>query len=161
MKTSFKTIAFLSALFIALLIAGCDSSNQDPATYSNKLMILMNNNDKDMNDMNLAMASNSYQKAEDVRKTWEGHLTDAIKQAKDAGSFKGDDALKNTIVDGLNNYKKIVSNDYKQLIGIRSKGDATQQAQENNLLANINKAFEETGNHINNAAQQFQNKYAK
>lgn len=160
MNNAKTIIAALILISFGTFFTSC-GNNQDPATYNNKLMVLMNNNEKDMTDMNAAMSAGDYKKAESVRQSWLSHLDNAIKEAKDAGNFKGSDDLKNGIVGGLENYRKIVAEDYQQLINIRSKGDSTQQSKESDLLNNINKAFEEAGNTVNKAEADFETKFVK
>lgn len=155
-----KAMTVTLAILSLGLFFGCGSS-QDPAEYNNKLMALMNKNETDMTSMNTAMSAHDYQKAETARKTWEGDLDAALKQAKEAGDFKRDDSLKRIIVDGLNAYKRIVSYEYRELIVIRSKDNANRQIKERELLGHINEMFEEVGNTINKASSDFQTKYAK
>lgn len=155
-----KIIALFFALTIGLFATSC-SNNQNPADYNNKLMTLMNQNETDMNAMNAAMSAADYNQAEQVRKSWAQHLTDALKEAKDMDEFDGNSDLKNAVVSGLESYRKIVSEDYKQLIVIRSSGDQTQQAKESKLLNNINDAFENAGSNINKASSEFESKFAK
>lgn len=152
-------LSLFTLLGLGLFAVGCSSNHQNLQTYNNKLMTLMNNNSKDMQAMNAAMTSGDYKKAEEVRKTWASHLKDALEQANEIGGYQGDETLQSAIVNGLSTYKKIVTDDYKQLIAIRSKGDSSQQEKENKLLKNINQAFTKAANSINQAASAFISKH--
>jgi len=160
MRQPNKIIALFFILSIGLLLNSC-GNKQNPADYNNKLMTLMNQNETDMNAMNAAMSTANYNQAEQVRESWARHLANALNEAKDIDGFDGNSDLKNAVVSGLESYRKIVSEDYKQLIVIRSSGDQTQQAKESELLDNINKTFENAGNGINKASSEFEAKFAQ
>lgn len=163
MKPTKLIASFFTLTFLILLISSCGGSG-DPATYNNKLMELVNSNEQHINAMNQAMNTKDYKKAEEVRKGWETDLTKNIEAAGKAGDFKGNSDFEKAVVNGLNAYKKIVTQDYKSLIELRSnqKGDAVSSASsETALLDNINKTLEETANGLNKASADFETKFAK
>lgn len=161
-----KTNAIFSSLFVmasALFFTGC-GTDTDPVTYNNKLMTIMNDNDKDVNAMNTAMATKDYAKAETVRKTWEDNLEQAITKAGKIEAIKDDEGLKTAVEEGLKGYKTIATDDYKKLIELRTKeknGDASAQPQIETVLNKINKSFEDIGANVNKAINAFEKKYAK
>lgn len=151
-----KTITGIAILSIGLFLGSC-SSNQDPATYNNKLMTLMNNNETQMDAMNTAMSDKDYAKAEDIRKSWENQLDDAIKTAKGMDAFKNNTALRDNVASGLSNYKKLVSGDYKMLIALRAGSeDTVGPNSEDSLLTHINDVLQKTANDINKASADFE-----
>lgn len=154
-------LALLSLVLSSILLS-CGSS-MDAATYNNELMAVINNNEKQINDMNSAMNAKDYAKAEQVRGNWESALAGQIEQVKKIGSYKGDDVLQAGVLKGLSAYQKIVTADYKELIAIRKSGakDASDASKEENALNNINTAFETASNEVNKAASTFEEKYAK
>jgi len=111
--------------------------------------------------MNSALTKGNFQKAEEVRKDWVGSLKQAIKKAEEIGSYNGDDGLQQVAIDGLQSYKKVVVNEYKQLIDIRSRGDSSQADTENKLLRNINQAFTKASETVNQAESIFELKYTE
>lgn len=118
-------------------------------------MKLTSSNTDYVRAMNTAMTGGDYNKAGKVRKAWEDHLEDAISKANEVGSFNGDDALQSAILKGLQNYKKIVANEYKKLIAIRSKGEVSKQAKENQLLKSINHTFSKADKAVKQALADF------
>lgn len=162
MKETNFILCFLFAVGLSTFFTSCGST--DPVTYNNELMTIMNNNEKDMNDMNTAMATQDYAKAETVRKTWEHDLEKAIEKSANITALKGDEGLKAAVDQGLKGYQNIATDDYKQLIELRTKeknGDASVQPQINATLDKINKSFEEIATNVNKATNAFEKKYAK
>lgn len=154
-----KALAIL-ALFISFVV-GC--SNPNPVEYNNKLMTVMNNNEKEMIDMNSAMNSQDYVKAESVRKVWSGKLEKSISELGKMASIKDDGGLKAAVTEGLNAYKQIATVEYKSLIELRTKeknGDATVQPQIRTILEKMNNQFEVIGTKINAAGAEFEKKFA-
>jgi hypothetical protein len=159
MKT-LKTLLLATVLTTGAAICGC-GARQDAAAYNNRLMTLMNANEQDMTAMNTAMTAHDYRKAEQVRKDWVQDLSDALRQAMATESFRGDDSLKAAVVGGLTAYRKIVSQDYRELIAARTANDSAAAAREPGLLSRINDGFERAGSAINEAADRFQESYGR
>ncbi|SHL66663.1 hypothetical protein SAMN05444266_104329 [Chitinophaga jiangningensis] len=162
MKKVNSILAIFGAAFISMNVASCGSA-PDPVEYNNKLMTVMNENEKDMNAMNGAMSSQDYSKAENVRKSWSEHLSKSIETVDKMESI--DDAgLKAAVSEGLKNYKKIADEDYKTLIDLRTKeksGDVTVQPQIQSTLDKMNNSFDAIGNKINQASNAFEKKATK
>ncbi len=153
-----KTIAII-ALFVSVFV-GC--SSPDPVEYNNKLMTIMNNNEKEMIAMNAAMNSQDYTKAESVRNTWQQKLEKSISEVEKMDALKDDAGLKAAVAEGLKGYKQIAEVDYKNLIELRTKekaGDSTVQSQILSVLEKMNNQFEVLGNKINQAGTAFENKF--
>ena len=161
-----KKLTAIPYVFIAAIVAVCFASCgaiQNPAAYNNKLMMVVNDNDKRMNEMNAAMVGQDYTQAEVVRKSWVEQLEKSITETDKMESLKEDEGLKSAVVDGLKGYKKIADNDYKTLIDLRTKeksGDATVQLQVQASLTRINNGFDAIAGKINNAAAAFEKQYA-
>jgi hypothetical protein len=141
-----------------LTISSCGSGEKDPATYNNSIITVINGSEQHIMDMNAAMNSSDYTKAEQVRTDWEKSLNDDIKKVEDLGEFKGDATFQKALLDGLNGYKKIVTEDYPKLIELR-KNKTSDAATESALLDNINKAFENMSSGVNKASTEFESKY--
>jgi len=141
-----------------LTMSSCGSGAKDPAAYNNSIITVINGSEKHVTDMNAAMNSSDYTKAEQVRTEWEKSLNDDIKKVEDLGDFKGDATFQKAVLDGLNGYKKIVTEDYPKLIELR-KNKTSDATTESALLDNINKAFENMGNGVNKASAEFESKY--
>ncbi|AXR60005.1 hypothetical protein DQM68_04085 [Leptospira mayottensis] len=88
MKIQKLTIVFMIIGGILLLTYGCNS--QDPVSYNNKIMDILNDSTRDMDTMNTAMVKEDYAVAETVRKSWEEKLVKASENLKSVGDFKGD-----------------------------------------------------------------------
>lgn len=159
MKT-LKTLVLATILPFGAAICGC-GTRPDAAAYNNHLMTLMNANERDMTAMNTAMTAHDYRQAEQVRKDWMQDLSDALRQAKATENFQGDDSLKAAVVGGLTVYRKIVSQDYRELIAARAAKDSAAEAREPELLTRINNGFERAGSAINEAADRFQESYGR
>ncbi|WP_291912183.1 hypothetical protein [Chitinophaga sp. CB10] len=162
MKKVNSILALFGAALISMNVVSCDTA-VDPVEHNNKLMTVMNENEKDMNAMNGAMSSQDYAKAETVRKSWSEHLDKSIETV---GKMKSiDDAgLKDAVTQGLKDYKKLADEDYKTLIDLRTKekgGDLTVQPQIQSTLDKINHSFESIGNKINQASDAFEKKVRK
>jgi len=142
----------------ALTMSSCGAGVKDPAAYNNSIITVINGSEKHVTDMNAAMNSSDYTKAEQVRTEWEKSLNDDIKKVEDLGDFKGDATFQKAVLDGLNGYKKIVTEDYPKLIELR-KNKTSDATTESALLDNINKAFENMGNGVNKASAEFESKY--
>lgn len=123
-------------------------------------MTVINGSEKHITDMNTAMQSNNYEKAEKVQKEWYDSVSKDIKKVEDIGDFNGDANLQNAILTGLKGYKKIVEDDYPKLIELR-KNKVENPANEEKLLNNINQAFEVMANGVNKASSKFEKDYAK
>ncbi|WP_293955994.1 MULTISPECIES: LIC11966 family surface protein [unclassified Sphingobacterium] len=141
-----------------LTMSSCGSGEKDPVAYNNSIITVINGSEKHVTDMNAAMNSSDYTKAEHVRTAWEKSLNDDIKKVEDLGDFKGDATFQKAVLNGLNGYKKIVTEDYPKLIELR-KNKTSDAATESTLLDNINKAFENMGNGVNKASAEFESKY--
>lgn len=141
------------------MIVACGGNTQDPAAYNNELMTTINMNEQHIADMNAAMNVGDYDKASEVRKTWEEALEEQQKKVEDLGDFDGDNSLQQGVLAGLAAYQKIVKEDYVKLIEIRSQG-VDDAAAETTALNNINHAFEEAANAVNTAGAEFEKKYA-
>uniref|UniRef100_F4C7L3 Lipoprotein n=1 Tax=Sphingobacterium sp. (strain 21) TaxID=743722 RepID=F4C7L3_SPHS2 len=148
------------SMILCLLTAYNCSQPKDPAAYNNELMTVINDNEKHINDMNAAMTAADYSKASEVRKAWETSLSEQIAKVEKAGDFNGDEVLQKGILSGLKAYQKIVTNDYPKLIDIRANKKEDPQT-EQQLLENINNAFETAANDVNKASNDFESKYAK
>lgn len=154
-----RTIAII-ALFVSVFV-GCSSPN--PVEYNNKLMTIMNNNEKEMIAMNAAMNSQDYTKAESVRGDWQKKLEKAISEVEKMDALKDDAGLKAAVAEGLKGYKQIAEVDYKNLIELRTKeksGDSTVQFQINTILEKMNNQFEVLGNKVNQAGSEFEKKFS-
>ncbi|WP_104384499.1 hypothetical protein [Sphingobacterium sp. HMA12] len=141
-----------------LTMSSCGSGTKDPATYNNSIITVINGSEKHITDMNAAMNASDYAKAEQVRSDWEKSLNEDIKKVEDLGDFKGDANFQKAVLDGLNGYKKIVTEDYPKLIELR-KNKTPDATAESALLDNINKAFENMSNGVNKASTEFEGKY--
>ena len=142
-----------------LTMSSCGSETKDPVSYNNSIITVINGSEKHITDMNAAMNGADYAKAEQVRTDWEKALNEDIKKVEDLGDFKGDASFQKAVLDGLNGYKKIVTEDYPKLIELR-KSKTPDAATESTLLDNINKAFESMSNGVNKASTAFESKYA-
>ena len=156
MNTWLKNTAKLAVLS---LIAACGGNTQDPASYNNELMTIINSNEQHVTEMNAAMIERDYDKASQVRKTWEEDLAKLQAKVEDLGDFNGDNSLQQGVLAGLAAYEKIVKDDYPKLIEIRSQG-VDDAAAESTALDNINNTFEEAANIVNVASDAFEKKYA-
>lgn len=157
MKKTNTILALIGAAVISISIASCGST-QDPVEYNNKLMTVMNNNEKDMNAMNGVMSSQDYTKAETIRKEWSEHLQQSIAEVTKMDGLKDDAGLKSAVEEGLKGYKKLADEEYKILIDLRNKeksGDATVQPQIQAALNKINTSFDAIGGKINKASDEF------
>ncbi|MDQ1152774.1 LIC11966 family surface protein [Sphingobacterium zeae] len=143
---------------VVLTMSSCGSVEKDPAAYNNSIITVINGSEKHVTDMNAAMNGSDYTKAEQVRADWEKSLNDDIKKVEDLGDFKGDATFQKAVLDGLNGYKKIVTEDYPKLIELR-KNKTPDATKESALLDNINKAFENMSNGVNKASTAFESKY--
>lgn len=143
-----------------LTMSSCGSGTKDPVQYNNTIITVINDSEKHVTDMNAAMNASDYAQAEQVRVDWEKALNKDIKTVEDLGDFKGDANFQKAVLDGLNGYKKIVTEDYPKLIELR-KNKSTDTQAESALLDNINKAFETMGNGVNKASNEFESKYSK
>ncbi len=160
MKKTNPYATFFAALLLGFLITSC--SNPNPVEYNNELMTLMNDNEKDMNAMNVAMSTGDYTKAETVRSTWAKNLDNAIGKVSKIKAIKNDEGLKSAVEEGLKQYKKIASQDYVKLIELRTKekgGDASLQPQIQSVLHTINNGFETIGATVNKAGDAFAQKH--
>ncbi|MGJ1508865.1 LIC11966 family surface protein [Sphingobacterium siyangense] len=151
---------FITGMMTAavLSLSSCGSGEKDPAAYNNSIITVINSSEKHVTDMNAAMNGSDYTKAEQVRADWEKSLNNDIKKVEDLGDFKGDATFQKAVLDGLNGYKKIVTEDYPKLIELR-KNKTPDAAKESALLDNINKAFENMSNGVNQASTAFESKY--
>lgn len=141
-----------------LTMSSCGSGTKDPAAYNNSIITVINGSEKHITDMNAVMNSADYAKAEQIRTDWEKSLNEDIKKVEDLGDFKGDASFQKAVLDGLNGYKKIVTEDYPKLIDLR-KSKTADATTESALLENINKAFENMSNGVNKASTEFEGKY--
>jgi hypothetical protein len=141
-----------------LTMSSCDSGIKDPAAYNNSIITVINSSETHVTEMNAAMNGSDYTKAEQVRADWEKSLNEDIKKVEDLGDFKGDATFQKAVLDGLNGYKKIVTEDYPKLIELR-KNKTPDATKESALLENINKAFENMSNGVNKASTEFESKY--
>jgi len=150
-------IVMISAM---LGLTGCGQEAKNPAEYNNAVVTVINGNDTHMAEMNTAMAAGDYVKAEQVRSNWEKALEADIKKVEGLGDFKGDDNFRKAVLEGLNSYQKIVKETYPKLIELR-KNKVNDPAKENDLLDQINNAFENAANKVNAASGEFEAKYNK
>jgi len=141
-----------------LTMSSCSTGEKDPAAYNNSIITVINSSETHVTEMNAAMNGSDYTKAEKVRADWEKSLNDDIKKVEDLGDFKGDATFQKAVLDGLNGYKKIVTEDYPKLIELR-KNKTPDATKESALLDNINKAFENMSNGVNKASTAFESKY--
>ncbi len=141
-----------------LTMSSCSTGEKDPAAYNNSIITVINSSETHVTEMNAAMNGSDYTKAEQVRADWEKSLNDDIKKVEDLGDFKGDATFQKAVLDGLNGYKKIVTEDYPKLIELR-KNKTPDATKESALLDNINKAFENMSNGVNKASTAFESKY--
>jgi len=141
-----------------LTMSSCSTGEKDPAAYNNSISTAINSSETHVTEMNAAMNGSDYTKAEQVRADWEKSLNDDIKKVEDLGDFKGDATFQKAVLDGLNGYKKIVTEDYPKLIELR-KNKTPDATKESALLDNINKAFENMSNGVNKASTAFESKY--
>ncbi|NIG54906.1 hypothetical protein [Chitinophaga sp. Cy-1792] len=162
-----KRVNAIPALLFAAIVAVCLSSCgavQNPVEYNNKLMMVVNDNEKSMNEMNTAMAGQDYSKAEVVRKSWAEKLDKSISEVDKMEDLKEDEGLKAAVVKGLKGYQQIAATDYKNLIELRNReksGDATVQLQIQASLTKINNGFDAIAGTINKASNDFEKKYNK
>lgn len=154
-KVNLVLFTLLGSVTMLLSSCGGGFSNLDPQTYHNELMTLMNNSSVNITEMNSAMNSEDYKKAEEIRKTWLEDLDKAIAQADKIGSFKGDDTFQKAIVKTLNGYKKIVSEDYDKLIKMRAANDEDEDI----VLDQISDALVKVAEEANNASDTFMSSF--
>lgn len=79
---------------------------------------------------------------------------------EDIGDFNGDAQFQNAVLNGLKGYKKIVTDDYPKLIDLRKKNTQDPAAEEL-LLNNINNAFQNMVENVNQASDKFERDYNK
>ncbi len=153
---------FLGVMLVAgmLSLTSCGSEAKNPAEYNNAIITVINGNETHISEMNSAMSSGDYSKAEQVRADWEIALDADIKKVEGLGDFNGDDNFRKSVLEGLNGYKKIVKETYPKLIEIR-KNKQNDPSKENDLLDQINTAFENAANKVNEASGAFEAKYNK
>lgn len=153
---------FLGVMLVAgmLSLTGCGSEAKNPVEYNNAIITVINGNDTHMAEMNSAMSVADYGKAEQVRAGWEKALDADIKKVEGLGDFNGDDNFRKSVLDGLNSYKKIVKDTYPKFIELR-KNKTNDPAKENDLLDEINNAFENAATKVNAASGAFEAKYNK
>ena len=144
----------LAALVVSFSLISCGKT--DPAQYNNKMMTIINSSQKDIENMNTAMISKDFSKAEEVRTTWEKNLENSIKEVEDIGDFNGSSTFKDAVLKSMNEYKKVVTGDYKTLIAIRKSGDVSKATEEEKVLNTINTTLENAGNSLNTAASAFE-----
>ncbi|TGL95170.1 hypothetical protein EHQ76_16945 [Leptospira barantonii] len=162
MKKQNITLFLAAFVCILLLSAGCNS--QDPVSYNNKIMEVMNTSTDDMNSMNDAMEKEDYTTAETVRKNWEAKLVKSSETIKGVGDFKGDSNFKDVCVKAIDSYKNAVSVDYKVLIELRASQKNGATVDENKIsqtLNRINDSFEKASNDVNAASDKFEKDFAK
>ncbi|WP_392469211.1 hypothetical protein ACF3OC_10965 [Sphingobacterium cellulitidis] len=148
------------AMVGTLILGSCGSSQKNAAEYNNAIITVINGNEAHISNMNAAMTSADYTKAETVRSEWEKSLSTDIKKVEDLGDFNGDGDFQNAVVAGLKEYQKIVTDSYPKLIEIR-KNNVQDPATESKLLDEINNAFESAANNVNKASDAFETKYNK
>ncbi|MCG6193515.1 ErpY-like lipoprotein [Leptospira sp. FAT2] len=156
-----RILAALGCIFLLATI-GCNS--QDPVSYNNKIMDVLNGSTDDMDALNDAMVKEDYSEAETVRKSWEAKLVKASETLKGIGDFKGNSDFKNTAVKAIDSYKNSVSNDYKQLIELRTSlktGTKVDEGKIDTLLNKINQDFEKAANELNAASDKFEKDFNK
>lgn len=121
----------------------------------------MNNQSGNMSEMNSAMMSEDYTKAESVRKSWSDKLGKSIEEVSSMSTMKDDEGLKSAVEKGLKGYKKMLDEDYKELIALRTKekaGDTNVSTRVNQLLDKVNNEFETLGEDINKAGTALEKK---
>lgn len=163
MKKVKAIFAPLCIAAVSTLITSCGSS-LNPVEYNNKLMSVMNEQEKHMNEMNTAMVSQDFAKAESVRKTWVEQLDKSIGEVNKIATAKDDGGLKPAVEQGLKEYRKIADESYKELIGLRTKeksGDTSVLPQIQVTLNRINQSFEAIGGNINKASNEFEKNHSK
>lgn len=143
-----------------LLLASCGET-KDPIVYNNAIITVINGSEKHVTEMNNAMNAADYTKAEEVRVAWEKSINEDLKTVDDLGDFNGDASFQQAVLNGLNGYKKIVTEDYPKLITIRKEAKAENAIAEEGLLKNINKAFENMASGVNEASDKFEKAYKK
>lgn len=133
---------------------------KDPAFYNNEIVTVINGSEANISELNAAMGSADYAKAEEVRAKWDKQLDSDIKKVESLGDFKGDAKFQTAVLNGLKGYKKIVTESYPKLIEIR-KNNSGDPATENKLLSEINEAFQNMSGNVNQEATEFETKYKK
>lgn len=153
---------FLSMVLLAALCSfvSCGGS-KDPVAYNNAIISVINNSEQQVTLMNQAMNAADYAKAEEVRSGWEKSVEEDMKKVEELGDFNGDVAFQQAVLNGLKGYEKIITTDYPQLIELRKKGTAADARAEEQLLKNINTAFENMANGVNDASDKFERTYKK
>jgi Zn-dependent alcohol dehydrogenase len=154
-----KVISGSAALIMFCTLLSC-GQKKDAVAYNNELMTIINSEEAHISEMNSAMQSKKYDEAEKVAMKWDEAVKEDIKKVEKIGDFNGDDQLQQAILKGLKGYGKIVSEDYPKLINIR-KSTTQDPVVEQELLDNINKAFEDMANGVNVASDKFEKDYAK
>ncbi len=153
---------FISTLlYTAVFFLGSCGGSKDPVAYNNAIISVINASEKQVILMNEAMNAADYTKAEEVRVGWEKSVNEDIQKVEDLGDFNGDAAFQQAVLNGLKGYKKIVTDDYPKLIEIRKTGTPADAEKEAQLLDNINAAFEEMANGVNEASDKFEEAYKK
>lgn len=151
----------LSTMVVAsLALSSCDGNKKDAATYNNQIITVINSSEAQMNEMNSAMTTANYTKAEETRAKWDKQLDTDIKKVEEIGDFNGDVQFQTAVLNGLKGYKKIVTDSYPKLIEMR-KNNISDPTTENKLLNDINAAFENMANGVNKASTEFESKYHK
>ncbi|QBQ40540.1 LIC11966 family surface protein [Sphingobacterium psychroaquaticum] len=146
-------------LMVLLTVMSCGAS-KDPVEYNNAVITVINGSGAYIGKMNAAMESKNYDEAEKVRVDWAKAVDADIKKMEEIGDFNGDAGLQNAVLKGLKGYKKIVDQDYPKLIDIR-KNNKEDVRVEQTALENINKAFENMANGVNEASNNFEKTYKK
>lgn len=153
-----RKILFGFLMIGMLSLTSC--GGKDPASYNNEIVTVINGSEANISELNAAMGSADYAKAEEVRAKWDKQLDSDIKKVESLGDFKGDAKFQTAVLNGLKGYKKIVTESYPKLIEIR-KNNSGDPATENKLLSEINEAFQNMSGNVNQAATEFETKYKK
>lgn len=153
-----RKILFGFLMMGMLSLTSC--GGKDPASYNNEIVTVINGSEANISELNAAMASADYAKAEEVRAKWDKQLDADIQKVESLGDFKGDAKFQTAVLNGLKGYKKIVTESYPKLIEIR-KNNSGDPTTENKLLSEINEAFQNMSGNVNQAATEFETKYKK
>ncbi|GEM64278.1 hypothetical protein MUB18_16620 [Sphingobacterium sp. PCS056] len=154
-----KAISTITILVMICTFSSC-GGKKDAISYNNEMMTIINSEEQHVNEMNVAMQSKKYDDAEKVALKWKDAVSEDIKKVEKLGDFNGDDQLQKAVLQGLQGYGKIVSEDYPKLISIRKSNSPDSEA-EQTLLDNINTAFENMANGVNVASDKFEKDYAR
>ncbi|PXV69274.1 hypothetical protein CLV62_101543 [Dysgonomonas alginatilytica] len=114
-----KTGVLFALMSFCLFMSSCGGSKSENnrADYSNQLMEMIHMSQDDFNDLESALESGDYGKAEQAWVAWVAYLDKTLNEVSEMGDFKGDSSLKDISIKRLTNFKD-AAQDYEKLISL-------------------------------------------